>query len=121
MQASSQPELVRSHVECVITPRHSRPPEVLPNHTQVAIEVEVRLLWHRCYDVFQLRNVVLVEYDRELGPIQNISKREIIVVRYENRYTAVVDSIHNSGCVHLVPFDVEAVSASPETLLVRHR
>lgn len=104
---SSKPQLVHNHVESIVLDWFPMPLEMFAHLLNILLQPRILLTPDAFQDTLHQWNIPRFNNDREALPVQNVSKREVIVVGQDHGYAAVVQGVADPGVVDFVAFDVE--------------
>lgn len=95
------------------------PSKVSPNQAQVVVHGQVPLSGYRQQYFLQESNVLFADDNRELTPVQYISKWKVIIIGNYNRNATIMYSITDPCSVHLITFHMQAVFAPSKSFFIR--
>lgn len=115
---SPKPNRVQNHVKQIKSLRlfiHNK----MPLHLlHIPLQLQILSLRNPHQDLLNLWNLLHRHHDRELVPVQHITKRRHIAIGDQDRHTLRVDGLHHPRACHLVAARAEAELAALEHHLV---
>lgn len=117
---SPKPHRMQNHVEHIIPLRREINLKMPPHSHSIPLHLHIPLLRYSHQNLLQVCNLLHLNLNGKLTPIQDVVERLGVVILEQQRNAAHVDRLHHPRARNLPPAGADAVLAPPEHAIVRH-